>query len=324
MATSITLLSWNVRALGEARVNRALASDLIALICNTANPDIITIQELVYSHAPAVASLLRRALVEVSGASWNSMAIQAQPGGRDRDGYLFLWRDTVKPQQLGGKAVWGRFSGDWPSNRAESGGRQPGYLGFTLADGTHPFLVASYHAPPLKADNRGAGPALALLAITAEAAQLRQFPDGSATPYEARFFCADFNLPFVADNQANFYGPALAATATENATAANTVMVASARDARGVLRANSAACYSRNLDNILAGPAGRMTNRQVLDTINLIETNASLRQVAEAALYFHDETDVAWGDGALEAAFAVARTHLSDHLPVVATFTLVP
>lgn len=324
MATSITVMSWNVQILGETKVKQYLVVELLARVVALYNPDIVIIQELVYAAEAEVRAPLVKALATYTKANWAGTAVQALPGGRDRDGYLFLWRDTVKQQQIAGTGVQGNFGGDWPSNISAKHGRIPGYCGFTLADGSHPFLVAGYHAPTYATASLGSAPATALVALKTRANDLLNYP-GTATAYEARFFCADFNMPFTADTKTNFYGPAMTATSTENAisgatSAGNTIMVPIDKAPKSD---KSTDYYQQNLDNVLAGPTGRMTGVMVVDTINIVQTDKICAQLAESAL-FSNESKTSWGKGTTAAAFVAARTFLSDHLPVLVKFTLVP
>ncbi|MDG2534136.1 hypothetical protein P6144_10790 [Sphingomonas sp. HITSZ_GF] len=320
MATSITVLSWNVQILGDTKVNQTLVANLIARVIALYKPDIVTIQELVFSAAEGVYKLLVTALQEQWTGTWTGTAIQALPGGSDRDGYLFLWRNTVAQQWLDKKPVQGVFSGDWPNNISVKNGRRPGYCGFTLADGSHPFIVASYHAPTFATASIGSGPATGLNALATQANQLLKYPDGSGTAYEARFFCADFNMSVTDASGAAWFTKAMTATSTENATTGNTIMVpiASAQNS-----SNSATYYTENLDNVLAGPTGRMTAVTVIDTINLLQKDSVCKLIAESVLTTN-KAGYSWGKGDTFTAFKTARDYLSDHVPLLVQFTLVP
>jgi endonuclease/exonuclease/phosphatase family metal-dependent hydrolase len=320
MPTSIRILSWNIQILGETKISRLLCPNVLASVIYGGEADVVAIQEPVYNYASQVADELIAALATLNQEDWTGTWVQALPGGRDRDGYLFLWRSgKYKQQEIGGAKVAGTFKGNFPTNESNRNGRRVGYVGLTLADGSHPFIVAAYHAPVQ--DGAFSAPATALVAIKDQAAQLTTYTDGGAKAYEARFLCADFNLDInEAGVKAEWYQPAMDATTTTNVTAAKTILLP-AKQIPNPPPADSAAYLNKNLDNILAGPAASITANEVVNTIDTV----SEKTVSNIIESFHvtNELPTWWNPKSVYTRYDFVLRYMSDHLPVFATFQLV-
>jgi len=323
MAVSVAILSWNIQILGETKISRLLCPNILSAVIAGSGADVVAIQEPVYNYASQVASELIAALKILNQNDWAGSYLQALPGGRDRDGYLFMWRTgKYKQQVINGNNVQGNFTGDFPTNDSPRNGRRVGYVGLTLADGSHPFIVAAYHAPTQASAGLGSAPATALVAIKDQAGQLTTYNDGGAHAYEARFLCADFNLDInEGTNNATWYQPAMAATSTTNVTTDKTILFP-AKELPNPPPTNSADYLAKNLDNVLAGPSGSITGSSVLNTIDFV-SEKSVSTVIEA---FHATNELPkwWNPKDVYTRYDFALRYISDHLPVLATLTLVP
>ena len=324
MTTTVSLLAWNIQILGDTKIQRLLAANTIAMIFARLNPDIIAIQELVYKAGEEVLAGLSDAMTNLNNmqGTWAGTYVQANPDSQaERDGYLFLWRsDRYSQQQIGGQPVQGVFTGDFPNNIAPRGGRRVGYIGLTLPDGSHPFIVGNYHAPTYKSVTVGSAPATGLAAIATQAAQLTTYNDGGAKAYDARFLCGDFNIDINAGaNKATWYQPAMTATATTNGTTANTHFISSVPSPRPT---NPAAYVDECLDNILAGPAANLVGCNVYNLIDVIQDKALSRAIE--GMLFAANMKVSLGNASVYDRYSVARQIISDHLPILMQFNVVP
>ncbi len=322
MTTSVSLLGWNIQILGDTKIERLLAANIIALIFARLNPDIIAIQELVYKAGDQVLEGLIAAMAGLNMKNWDGTFVRSNPNSQaERDGYLFLWRnDRYKQQQIGGNPVAGVFTGNFPNNLTNKGGRRVGYVGLTLADGSHPFIVGNYHAPTYSTVTVGSAPASGLAAIATTADQLKNYNDGGAKAYEARFLCGDFNMDINAGtNKADWYQPALTATVTTNGTTSNTHFISSVPSPRPT---NSAAYLDECLDNILAGPAANIVGCSAYNLIDVL-ADKGLSQAIEAFL-FCNGSKVSLGNSSVYARYVAARQVVSDHVPIQMKFNVVP
>ena len=321
MAVSVSILSWNIQILGQTKADRNLATDLLAMIIAQSGADIVVVEELVFNYGDEVFTRLVAGLRQMNQNDWDGTFIQALPNGSDRDGYLFLWRSAYKQQVIGGKKVQDVFTGDWPLNWSTRNGRRPGYVGLTLADGTHPFIVVGYHAP-VRDNMSGSAPATALDALAKQGAHILTYSDGGAKNYEARFFCADFNLDINdASNFAQYYLPAMTTTKTTNVTVANTELM-SINSVPVPPPTNSAAYIVKNVDNILVGPFANLINARVINIIDQIADKDIVRVIE--SFFYTNNVKWWWEPKIAYSRFLFTRTYISDHLPVQANFTVVP
>lgn len=331
---TVTVLSWNIQILGEAKSKTELLFLLLAKLVAESGADVVAIQEVVNAAGDKVLNFLIEAL-KTYQQPWEGVLVAArtEEDAPDRDGYLFLWRKDMYKALLAGDGtrIAGHFEGNFPSNIASKRGRRPGYVGLTPIAGPQiPFIVAGYHAPTFATDRLGSAPALAFEAFLKEFDQFRHYSDGGARkPFSAWFLCADFNMDSNAadatgSNFDDWYKPLLAKLDAKEATRGNTLLMTT--DAAKKAPPAAAAGYAvQSLDNILGGPKARVIGGEVLNTIAWMMSDNKQRALAESFLAENrGKNQNAATPSDLQTCHYFIRTFVSDHLPVKVQLRLSP
>lgn len=324
MATVIKIMSWNIQILGDTKSQRGFLTDLLGLFIAKIGPDVVAIQELVFAHAVEIVQRLLADLEIRNQKDWAFAFLDANPGSSDRDGYLFLWRSSKFKQLWTDKAVQGLFTGDFPNNITPKNGRRVGYVGLTLTDGSQPFIVANYHGPTYATATVGSAPATGVKAIETNASQLLNYTTatGGSQAYVARLLCGDFNLDITeGSNLASWYQPMMNATQTQNITTSKTILYP-VDQVKSPGFTNPADYLSKNLDNIFAGPGARIANPGIVNTVEAA-TDKEIARIFEAFAFVNDIKST-WNPSSVYSRFVFVRNLISDHVPLVTDFTLVP
>ena len=213
MATTVTLLHWNIYQFSNNKVNNANGAALInyiAEVVSQAGPDIISILEMKNG---AVNNIVARLIPAINLKNnegppalnqWRSISINSQ---KNHEAYVVLYRidkgflplapgigggtdpinalsnQTLLPNGSPGGQL--RFNSSLTTN----GGRKPYYVVFRTGDGKN-FSIVAYHTmfgihSPIGVRNVG------------ELAQSRAIIDNGATVnMQASMICGDFNVDF--------------------------------------------------------------------------------------------------------------------------------
>lgn len=327
-AAPVTVLSWNIQILGEAKARTDLLFELLAKLIVDSGADVVAIQEVVYAAGDKIRDELIASLTTLK-QQWAGHLVPArdEADAPDRDGYLFLWRSNKYGLIIAdGEPVAGNFTGNFPSNIRNELGRRPGYVGLATAAGM-PFIVAAYHAPTYASASLGSAPATAFKAFLKESDQFLHYTDGGAKiAFGAWFLCADFNMDCNAadatgSNFDDWYDPLLTKLGGKEATRDNTLLM-TAKAAKQARPADASGYATQALDNILAGPAAKFVSGEVVDVITWLK-HGDPKRIADGFIGANQGSNQnAWPPTNVPTSHVFARTFLSDHLPVKLVFQL--
>jgi endonuclease/exonuclease/phosphatase family metal-dependent hydrolase len=362
----IKVLSWNIENLGPSAMEKAIEHgasrfNYIALMIATSDADIVCLQEIVFGMDPVVPQVNLQYIVDTVNkiaiekgltARWAGAGEAAfeQLGGKNYEGYAFLWKPTVvTPRKFGLYQNLPGNSGVLPSNGGEEG-RGATYMLATPDGSQNTYLIMNYHAPSKSPGNTVALEQMTTIlnaAISGNDAGWGAFyPALTANPTGC-IICGDFNVDYGTNPGKDAYQALARAnqsllTSVTSPTSLTAIATPQQQtnpktlDPGALAGATSTAEFLASAyDHFLYGGADvtEPYKGQVLNCMDLNLTNDNFTILAgqlinagawQTQTIANDftQSDPGFGFTPNYQSFIVYRYAVSDHLPILGYFTL--